>query len=600
MRLEKLDGRTFFAAFEYGARLVEEKKNHLNSINFFPVPDNDTGTNMSSTLISTALKVQPTPSIDETFQSIARNIITTARGNSGLILAQFFSGLYRKMNNHKRINTREFAENMKQVIPYIYDNIEDPREGTMVTVIRDWAEKLPELASNIDDFVSLLESSLKTAHSSLERTREQLEINKKHNTVDAGAQGFVIFLEGIVKYLQGKTNDYNDLQPAAGKPGTEQRTGAVDLSQEEIDFRYCTEVLLAGDPDRQEIKTLIQDLGDSLIVVSNGELVKIHIHTDQPAEVVNRLRERGVIKEQKVDDMQRQQESAQKKGATTALVTDSIADIPRELMDKYSIHQIPLNILIDGVNYLDKLTVTADYFFDYLKEADEFPSSSQPTVDYVYNYLMNIADYYDSIIMISVSDQLSGTGWAFRSAQKKVQQEKNIDIYYVDSRLNSGAQGLLVLKAAEEIARGLKPQKLVEKIRKYRANTRIYVNVNTFDYMIKGGRVSPLKGRLANLLNLKPIVSLDEQGKGAIAGKAITGRGVRKKIIKKAQKMKEQTGIEKYALVHAEAENLASELAEEMIEVTGFESEYIMEISTIVALNAGPGAVGLSLLGGSE
>lgn len=599
MKIKELDGKAFFKAFENGAKLVEKNKKHLNDINFFPVPDSDTGNNMSITLTSVAIKVEPEQSIYKTIEAISDHSIQSARGNSGLILAQFFSGLYKKMVNKATLNTMDFAKNVKKSIPYLYENVDDPHEGTMITVIKDWAEKLPELAENIDDFVLLFEESLNIAKESLEETKHILEVHRKKNSVDAGAQGFIYFLEGIIYYWKNSEPFKEELESETELNA--EKIADIDnnlgkLNQEDLKYRYCTEILVQTDLKNSIIKSLLKDKGDSLIVASSKNNTRIHIHTNDPAEVAYLLNDKGRIVEQKVDDMKFQVKINQGPKREIALITDSIADIPQNLIDKYEIHMIPLNMMIDGVSFLDKQTINLDYFFEYLDKAKEFPSSSLPTADFIYNYLMKIKDRYNSMLVISVAEELSGTGKAFKQAIKKLQSDVDLPVTYIDSRLNSGAQGLLVLKAAEEIAKGKSLAEIEEIIKNYRSRAKIYVNVNTFDYMVKGGRVSPMKGFIANLLNFKPIISLDEAGKGVIKGKSLTRKGVSKKIEDLVVSINKKEPIDRYCIVHSKADRLAQEWKDEITELIGFGPEYIMNISSVTALNAGPGSVALSLI----
>jgi len=599
MKIKELDGQAFFKAFENGAKLVEKNKKHLNDINFFPVPDSDTGNNMSITLTSVAIKVEPEKSIYKTIEAISDHSIQSARGNSGLILAQFFSGLYKKMVNKATLNTRDFAKNVKKSIPYLYENIDNPHEGTMITVIKDWAEKLPDLAENIDDFVILFEKSLDIAKESLEETKHILEVHKKNDSVDAGAQGFIYFLEGIIYYWKN-TDGANEISKSAAELNEENIAGSDnnldDLNEEELNYRYCTELLLQTELKNSIIKSQLNDKGDSIIVAGNKNNTRVHIHTNDPAEVAYLLNDKGKIIEQKVDDMKLQVKINQGPKREIALITDSIADIPQDLIDKYEIHMIPLNMMIDGVSFLDRQTINLDYFFEYLDNAEEFPSSSLPTADFIYNYLLKIKDRYNSMLVISVAEELSGTGKAFKQAIKQLESENELPVAYIDSRLNSGAQGLLVLKAAEEIENGKSLAEIEKIINDYRSKAKIYVNVNTFDYMVKGGRVSPMKGFIANLLNFKPIISLDEEGKGIIKGKSLTRKGVNKKIEDLVININKEEPIDKYCIVHSKAEKLAQEWKDKITELIGFSPEYIMNISSVTALNAGPGSVALSLI----
>lgn len=601
MKIKMLDGKNFYQAFQHGASVVDRNKSHLNKINFFPVPDSDTGNNMSYTLVSTAARVTPDKSFYSTLESISDYIVKSARGNSGLIMAQFFSGLHKKMTQKNSVTTRDFAEDVKNTVPYLYDNINEPVEGTMLTVIKDWSEKLPELAENADDFVVLFENSLKTARQSLEQTKYQLQVHRESNTVDAGAQGFVYFLEGILSSWHKKDEDLTSENMTDGPEVVSQGGGNVPQSElDKLSYRYCTEILLQGDIPVEGVKSLLKDKGDSLQVASSPGNTRVHIHTDDPAEIVYLLRDRGRILDQKVDDMLRQLEMSHAEKKDTALVTDSIADIPQEILDKYRIHTIPLNILIDSTNYLDKLTIKPEYFYEYLEAAEEFPSSAQPGVDFIYDYLLKLDEYYDSILIISVSEALSGTGKAFKQAKARLEEEKDIDINYIDSKLNSGAQGLLVVKAAEELAAGKSVETVEKIIKKYREKSQIFVNVNDFDYMVRGGRVSSMKGFMAKLLNLKPIISLDEDGDGDIKGKAITNKGVRRKINKYVKEIAAENRIEEYALIHARAPELLQDWQQEIEGILNFPPTYTMHVSSITALNSGPGTVGLSILVGEE
>jgi len=601
MQIKNLDGEKFYQGFSSGASLVEENRSYLNEINLFPVPDSDTGNNMSYTLNSTAARVSAHNSIYSTLESISDYIVRSARGNSGLIMAQFFSGIHEKMTEKSVITTEDFAAYVNQAVSDLYESISEPVEGTMLTVIREWAERLTELAENIDDFVLLFEKSLETARNSLERTREQLPVHRKADTVDAGAQGFVLFLEGVLKnWRQERSSGFHSESSLSSSGAVSGKESELEVISGELSYRYCTEVFIQSDISFEKIKELLEKKGDSLLVAGSGGSTRVHIHTDTPAEVVSLLRDRGKIVEQKVDDMLRQQQLSHEEKGDVALVTDSIADIPREILDDYGIHVIPLNILFEGTNYIDRLTITPEILFDYLESSEEFPSSSQPDVDYIKNYLEQLADNYKSILIISVSEELSGTGEAFKQARDRMEKEKDVEIAYINSRSNSGSQGLLVLKAAEELERGEDLQTVLETVRSYRDRAEIFVNVNDFEYMVRGGRVSAGFGWLADLLNFKPIISLDEEGNGTIKGKCLTHRGVRKKIIKYVKEIEEKHGVEKYSLVHSLAPGLIEQWQDELERLLGFEPEYVTRVSSITALNSGPGSVGVSLLAGQK
>jgi len=208
-------------------------------------------------------------------------------------------------------------------------------------------------------------------------------------------------------------------------------------------------------------------------------------------------------------------------------------------------------------------------------------------VEAILDFLTN---YYDYVVAITVSKAMSGTFQAVeRASQKYVDQGKQIKV--IDSKLNSGAQGLLVLEAARCLEEGKNFGELIEHIENQIKKTKIFVSVKTIKYMVRGGRISPIKGMLGKLLNIKPIVSIDSNGNGIAFGKAYSSSANINKIIEILKKENEQNEIKGYCIVHANAEEKARELEERIIKEIALKSEYINEISTIVGLNAGIGAL---------
>jgi uncharacterized protein len=592
MQIRYINGKRIYYAFLAGTSEVVQRRKHLNEINVFPVADGDTGSNMASTLNHILNTVKPTTAMDETFQSIADASLAGARGNSGIILAQFLNGIASEVRQHQMMSAQSFGQTLVRSVPYAYGSMAKPVEGTMLTVIKAWAESFHDAGKKSNDFVEILAKSLEQAQEALLRTPEKLEILRKSKVVDSGAQGFVNFLEGILKLIQsGNMRQYLKQQEIVDVESSPAET----LTPDDTLFRYCTEGMLLGDAiDMESIKHFLEEEGDSVIVAGNASRCRFHLHTDHPEKIFSALNQYGNYAEQKVDDMRRQQDALFRKKASVALLTDSIADLPMDFQDEHQIHRIPLQVMVDGSPYLDQMTLTTPMLFDVIENSKEYPTSSQPTVQRVRESLDFLLQHYDDILMLSVSAQNSGTWQMFTQAAESARREGK-RIMVIDTKKNSGAEGLLVMKAAEAIREGKTLEEVTALVEEWIPLTHIFVSLATFEYMVRGGRVSPMKGHLAKWLNLKPIVSLDETGKGIAFDKAFSRKANTRKIMQIIEKMHLENPVERYCIVHADAMEKAEEYAGLLNKMLGYPPVYITEISPIVALNAGRGAVAVAL-----
>ncbi|HMA58797.1 MAG TPA: DegV family protein [Halanaerobiales bacterium] len=590
MKIKYLNGERLYYAFISGAKEVIENRKELNKINVFPVPDGDTGTNLSRTLNMVMENVIADKSVKTTLNSMGDAALRGAIGNSGIIFAQFINGLKENLKAEKRLNVDNFAEMIDNAVDYTYQAISEPVEGTMLTVMKDWSKSLEELRAKTDDFEELMSESLKIARESLDNTKNTLEVLKKAHVVDSGALGFVYFLSGILEFIRtGKIQDINHYDIVL------ENEESTITEEEELEYRYCTEAYIEEvTKEIPQIREELSHLGDSLIIAGSSAKMRIHIHTNEPAEFFAELNNYSTIIDQKVDDMLIQYNVKYDRISNIALVTDSIADLPKNYMDNNQINMIPINLVVDQTNYLDKVTVTSDNFYDLVDEAEEYPTSAQPSVKTVEDKLSFLADHYEGIIVITVSSNLSGTYDSVQRAAENIQNGAKITI--IDSKLDSGAQGLLVMEAAEKIKEGWDYQEIVDYIENIKQNMYIYVSVDNFEYMVRGGRVSPLKGKLAGLLNLKPIVSLDEEGNGIAFAKAFSKRGNNKKIKQIVKDHMEEDGIKRYSIVHGDGIERAQRYKKMFTQLIGKEPDYIEDISPVIGLSAGRNSVAISLM----
>jgi len=593
MTISRLNGEALYYAFLSGANEVIKQKYELNRINVFPVPDGDTGSNLAYTMYTIVEEARIKHTVKETMESIAEAALNGARGNSGIIFAQYINGMYMEMPEEDDVTVEGFTNLANNAVEYAYKSISQPVEGTMITVIKDWAQSLQLYREKATDFGELMGESLQAAAESLKRTPEMLKVLKDAHVVDSGAKGFVHFLEGFIKFI--KTNERVKFEKDYSEILIQTEDMHV-MDNMDLYYRFCTEALIQGDNlDVDEIKKDVEDIGNSLVIAGNKKKVRIHIHAAQPEELFRRLRKHGRIIQQKADDMKRQFEATHSREYPIALLTDSIADLPRDIMDRYQIHMVPLNLIADGSNYLDKTTISSEYFYSLMDEIDEYPSSSQPTMAVAEDYIRFLREHYSKVIIITVSDKMSGTLNTFRKALEKLGIEDG-SVALIDSRRNSGAEGLVVMKAAEMIHQGMNFEEIVEKLDGIIEKSEIFVSVTDLKYMVKSGRISKYVGFAANTLNFKPVVSIDKEGHGSIIGKSFSVDSNTRKIYSLIEQLHKEKGIERYAIVHANAFERAKEYEKHLVEMLGMEPEYIMDISTIVAMSAGIGTVAVALI----
>lgn len=593
-KIQELDGRIFYYSFLAGAQRLMEHQQELNKINVFPVADADTGTNLAATIRAVIEKVRPEKSFKKTIDAIARESLLSARGNSGIIFAQFFQGISNETPHAEgRVDVHRFADTIKHSVKYIYDAVANPVEGTMLTVIREWADFVHTNKERTRDFGALLSDSLETAQKSLAETTGKLKVLAKSKVVDAGAKGFVVFLEGIHDLL--KTSNIRKLYHTDHL--IEIPDEPLTVSHENFNYRYCTEAIIQDvKTDKQTLRNIMEQSGDSIVIAGSDKTLHIHFHTNHPAEFFHKIRNAGSLGYQKADDMRRQFETAHDRKFRIALVTDSTCDLPQEIIDHYQINIIPVNLIFGKSNYLDKLTINPSQFYDLIEESSIWPTTSQPSQPVFEGLYKQLLSNYDSVIALHLTGQFSGTFQTSAKAADLVSKQFKKPITVLDSKTLSGSLGLLVFRAAQAIEEGQNHTEIVQSIEKWREKSKIFVSVKSLDYFIKGGRVSPLKGKVAKFLNLKPIVSIDNEGKSLLLDKAFSLKGNMRLVMKNIKKLTATNPVREYQLLHTHNPEGIAWFKSEMIMLTGKEPLATLNISPVIGLNAGQGAVSVSVM----
>lgn len=590
---QTINGKYLYYGFISGSVSILENQVELNRINVFPVSDKDTGSNLASTIRSVIDNITPHKSYKTTLENIANAALIGARGNSGVIFAQFLYGLSNETENRDNITLQEFVESVKKSIPYIYEATLNPVEGTMLTVIREWSDFLSSKKEVLHDFRKLIIDSIAVLEKSLAETTSKLKELNQHGFVDAGAKGFVVFIKGVVEFIVNGNIRNLSVENSEGIS----LVHSDEVINEEITYRYCTEALIRNlQTDTSSLKNLLAENGDSVVVAGSDRSCRIHVHTNHPADLFHKLRDSGTITFQKVDDMVRQQEMAGRRKWKIALLTDSTCDLSQEILDYYQINVVPINLNFGERHYLDKVTIQPEHFYDLLETEAEFPKTSQINENAFTNIYSQLASHYDAVISIHLTSQFSGTYANSVRAAKRIEKEFNKPIYVVDSRNLSGALGLLVLKAAKNIESGSAPEAIVESLESDISRAKIFVSVKDLKYMIKGGRVSKPAGIIAGLLRINPVISMNESGKSYLFGNSFSQKGSLKKTYRHIEKISRNNSVWNYIVLHAHNPSGAEDAGKRMEEITGKKPVSVVDISPVIGMHAGNGSIAISLL----
>lgn len=292
--------------FLAGAANLEAKKEFINELNVFPVPDGDTGTNMTLTILSAAKEVKAleNPDMVAIAKAISSGSLRGARGNSGVILSQLLRGFTKEIREHKEIDTITLAKACERATATAYKAVMKPKEGTILTVAKGASQKAAELAETTEDLDTFISEVINYAQEVLEKTPEMLPVLKEAGVVDSGGQGLLEVMRGAYDAFQGKEIDYSAIEASAGtkmvKPSEQTET--------EIKFGYCTEFIIMLEKeftakDETEFKAYLESIGDSIVCVADDDIVKIHVHTNDPGLAIQKALTYGQLSRMKIDNM---------------------------------------------------------------------------------------------------------------------------------------------------------------------------------------------------------------------------------------------------------------------------------------------------------
>ncbi|HJQ67104.1 MAG TPA: DegV family protein [Gemmatimonadales bacterium] len=583
-----VDGPRLRRSLLAAADWVAAGRDELNRINVFPVPDGDTGTNMCLTLRAVAHALRelgdaPLPRVTET---MAQASIRGARGNSGLMLSQFLLGLQEGLGPRLSASTADLALAIRAGFERLQGSLDEPVEGTILTVAREAAQEAERAAGERDVRV-FVRRLVAQAESALARTPELLLALKQAGVVDAGAKGFVRFLDGVKRLIEEGTL----AQGAVDRLELPNAAALTEVSDER-DYRYCTEILLRGSalPSGAEVRRALRVLGGSIVVLQTGDLLKAHVHTDRPDEVFALGATWGTIETKKAEDMRAQHRALQQR-RTLVFTADTACDLPDSLVFEHGIGLVPTQLIIGDRVYLDRLEMTPGEFFARLR-AGEDASTSQPAPKAFEDAFRDALRNAEHIVAVLLSRALSGT---YANAERAAKTIDPTRIHLVDSRGASLTEGMLVLRGLELAAQGWEAPAIARELIRVRDQSGGLFTVDNLERLIRSGRVGRLRGWLGTRLNLKPIMALTIDGKAEPVDRVRGGReAARARVLARLDRLlTPRPGQLRLGVAHGDIPEFAEALRAELVERYRPKQIVVSPITPVIAAHAGIGAWGV-------
>ena len=334
MGMNTIDAKLLKQAFLAGAKNLEAKKEWINELNVFPVPDGDTGTNMTMTIMAAAREVAAIeePTMESLAKAISSGSLRGARGNSGVILSQLFRGFTKEIKKADVITTTVFANAFVRATETAYKAVMKPKEGTILTVAKGMSDKAVELVSQTEDLIELFSQVIEHGDYVLSQTPEMLPVLKQAGVVDSGGQGLMQVMKGALDGLLGKELDLSvEGAKPAGQPAAKPVTGAASTEDFDIKFGYCTEFIINAEKefteeDEHSFKGYLESIGDSIVVVADEDVVKVHVHTNHPGLAFEKALTYGSLSRMKVDNMREEHEERLIQNAEKAAAEQKAAE----------------------------------------------------------------------------------------------------------------------------------------------------------------------------------------------------------------------------------------------------------------------------------
>jgi len=569
---------------------IEDHKEEINKINVFPVPDQDTGSNMAKTLlgIKEAIEGKEFKDLSEISQAALDGALTAAQGNAGVIYVGFLADFLSLLDKNP-VNAKKLAIAFEKGAQRAWKSIQNPKEGTILDVIDATVQAFKEESEKETDIAKIFKKATEKAREALLATREKMEVFKKANVVDAGGLAYLMILESYLESLEGEK---------LAKKKEEKPSEKIRRFVQVLSHRYEI-VSLIENPrfDEGTIKERLKRLGNSIDVVQIGNKMKLHIHTDYPDEVKNLIRKSGQVLEIREEDMAKEvvgEESVRK--VSIGIVTEgNITLLPQKILERYQIETV--DAIVDwpaGEN------LPGENIFQKMREADrrgikEFPKTSQAVPKTYFDVFKKQLERFDKVLCISISSKISGCYNSACQAKEMLPEEQKERVYILDTFQAAASQTLLVLRAVEMIQEQREIDEVIEELKKLIPQTHLYAIFEDPKWIEAGGRVSKSQAnwvRRMKKLNLHPLTTIKEgvATKGGVVFAKDIAEALFKKIAKESQKAGKEGKRIRVIIQQADNSEGAEKLRQSLKEIRA-EVPFISLASPLMAAHTGPGTL---------
>jgi DegV family protein with EDD domain len=544
MIMKEIDAEKFKEIIKRGMEHLFRDRDLLNRINVFPVADGDTGDNLVHTLKPVYEKMDAISEVrvDNLTAQIAQVMLMSAKGNSGVIFSQFFFSFARALKGKAVINPADFSLAMEKAVHETYQSIAQPKEGTILTVLRHSAEEFKRLALSGEKYHVIFEKVIIKAREILEKTRDMLPQMKKARVVDAGGMGFYLFFKGMAAAVQGRGFEAGE----AGSAAFDQEPQARDVSE----LGFCAEwVFRPNGQGKDFFKELLAPLGDSLLIAGDADLLHLHIHTDSPAFVEGELTEKAL-------------------GVTV----------------------VPLQILLNDRFVRDRFEIGKEELYRRMRgEKDLVVKTSQPApYDFKAAFESALARKRQ-VLFFSLSSRLSGSYQNALAALKLLPTADQARIRVIDTRNVSAGSGLLLFRALQLLRQGRGLEQTAAEVEGIRDGVVSLGYVESLEYAVRGGRLPPLAGAVTRLLGIRPLVAF-AGGLLVKKGMLFSARNKEKKVVRRFLKKLDLGKSYSVGVVYTDnpqsALRLEDELAKSPLKISAI---YQVVGAAVLGAHAGPG-----------
>ena len=577
-----------------GMRRVISRRDLLNKINVFPVPDGDTGSNLAFTLgsvLSGSLS-RRAHSTGALLRNVADDAIDGARGNSGAILAQFLQGVSEVAGLHHVLTPHSIAAAARAGSDQAHGALAQPREGTILSVIRAFADGLANsLGAARGDIRGWFAGALRQAQAALANTPNQLAVLRQAGVVDAGAQGFVDLLEGIQDFIDSGES------LAANADGAEQPAlvFAGEHWHEEADASrpWCSECLLvvaehAPAIERNQLQAAIVGLDALSVVVAGGaRRMRVHAHVADPARLFEVVGQFGEVSGRKAEDMRVQHQAANSQ-QTVGVLTDSGADLPREVAERLGIHMVPVRVSFGNEDFLDKVSLTPAEFYRRLKASATLPLTSQPPPGDFRRQFEFLLSHHAEAVYVGIARGLSGTLQSAETAAARIDVTR---AQVIDSSNASCGLGLLAIAAAEAAQRGADGAGVRAEVERLRPLTFTFAATRDVSFAVRGGRIPAWTLPVANTLRLTAIAQMQPSGKLGIRGALFGRNDVPRRFANYVSKRIDQKVRWRLLVGHCDCAADGEILLATLQQRLDCRDAWLVEAGPAIGAHAGPGAL---------